>query len=145
MALAVLFARRPDQFLHPYIWVEDGVFTLGSVARDGAWTDGSCCWVLAFVAMCASVALRVPVDTLLSLDRFTAGPRYFFYPFALLGWILIWIASASSVPVRAVIGTAMAVAVLLALPGMSRRHDPIDWRQHMTACAAACSKSAFQN
>jgi hypothetical protein len=38
ITLTMLFARRPDQFLHPYIWVEDGFYTLGFVARDGGWT-----------------------------------------------------------------------------------------------------------
>jgi hypothetical protein len=31
----VLFARRPDQFLHPYIWVEDGDPILKAYAERG--------------------------------------------------------------------------------------------------------------
>lgn len=35
LTVAVLFARRPDQFLHPYIWVEDGVINLKAYAERG--------------------------------------------------------------------------------------------------------------
>src|SRR5882757_6486402 len=35
--ILVLFLRRPDQFLHPYIWVEDGWFNLRTFANHGAY------------------------------------------------------------------------------------------------------------
>src|SRR5262249_53040358 len=35
LTVAILFARRPDQFLHPYIWVEDGVINLKAYAERG--------------------------------------------------------------------------------------------------------------
>jgi hypothetical protein len=38
LTVLVLFARRPDQFLHPYIWVEDGRYILAEYAERGAWT-----------------------------------------------------------------------------------------------------------
>ena len=31
--LAILFARRPDQFLYPYLWVEDGTYILKAYAE----------------------------------------------------------------------------------------------------------------
>ena len=35
LTVAVLFMRRPDQFWHPYIWVEDGYYTLRFSLEDG--------------------------------------------------------------------------------------------------------------
>jgi hypothetical protein len=35
--ILVLFLRRPDQFLHPYIWIEDGWFNLRTFANHGAY------------------------------------------------------------------------------------------------------------
>ena len=35
LTLAVLVARRPDQFLHPYVWVEDGTVILKAYAERG--------------------------------------------------------------------------------------------------------------
>jgi hypothetical protein len=69
------------------------------------------------------------------MDPLDAGARYFFYPFILLAWIMISIASQSALPVRVGIGAAMACALVLALHGMSRRHDAINWRDHILACA----------
>ncbi len=36
--VAVLFLRRPDQFLSPYIWVEDGTIVLPAFAARGWWS-----------------------------------------------------------------------------------------------------------
>jgi hypothetical protein len=93
--------------------------------------------VLTFAALCTSVALRMPLDALQGIHPFSAGPRYFFYPFILLSWIMIWIASLSAKSVRLLIGAAMCGAVMFALPGMSRRHDPVNWREQILACAQA--------
>jgi hypothetical protein len=71
------------------------------------------------------------------LNPFTAGPRYFFYPFDLLSWILIWLAASSMVAVRVAISAAMIAAIIFALPEMSRRHDAVDWRAQIAACVAA--------
>lgn len=35
--ILVLFLRRPDQFLHPSIWIEDGWFNLRTFANHGAY------------------------------------------------------------------------------------------------------------
>jgi hypothetical protein len=36
--VVVLFLRRPDQFLSPYIWVEDGTIVLPAFAARGWWS-----------------------------------------------------------------------------------------------------------
>jgi hypothetical protein len=37
ITVLALFFRRPDQFLHPYIWVEDGFYNLKTFAQHGAY------------------------------------------------------------------------------------------------------------
>jgi hypothetical protein len=62
------------------------------------------------------VSMRQP---LFVLDRFGAGPRYFFYPFALLAWLLIWLASFAPRPIAAVAAIGFGSASITeALRGM---------------------------
>jgi hypothetical protein len=85
----------------------------------------------------------MPLDALQAIDPSTVGPRYFFYPLILLSWIMIWIASLSAKPIRLAIGAAMCGAVVVALPGMSRRHEPVNWREQVLACAQASGPYAI--
>jgi hypothetical protein len=85
-------------------------------------------------AVCASILWRQPEAL---IHPFFAGPRYFFYPFIILSWILVWVAVQSRSAVRVGIGAVFAIAIVLAIPGMQRRHDPLDWRKEVLACAKA--------
>jgi hypothetical protein len=94
--------------------------------------------VVTFIGVCLLNWVRHPD---IYPHPFVAGPRYYFYPFVLLTWIGIWIAAVSSVPVRALFAAAYAFALVSAWfgpgvdRGMARRHDFIDWRAHILACA----------
>jgi hypothetical protein len=88
--------------------------------------------VLAYLGICAITVVRIPIEM---IHSFVAGPRYFFYPFVLLSWIMIWLGSLSPLLPRACIGVALFAAIVIAAPHMSRRHDPIDWRSAVSACA----------
>jgi hypothetical protein len=90
---------------------------------------------LFFVAICASVALRMPLESFRAIDPFVVGPRYFFYPFIVSGWMMLWLASVSRTPIRIAIVVALAASVLLPVRMLSRRHDAVDWRQHIRSCA----------
>jgi hypothetical protein len=92
--------------------------------------------VLALVAVATSVVARLG-SSAIDIDPFVAGPRYFFYPFVLTSWMLIWIAACSSFAARGLALAAIAGAIIVASPGMSRRHDEINWRAHVEACADA--------
>ena len=46
---------------------------------------------------CATTVLRNPIGV---IDPLNGGPRYFFYPFTTMMWILIWIAALSPAYVR---------------------------------------------
>jgi hypothetical protein len=93
--------------------------------------------VAMFVATAIAMTMRVLPGDLPGLDPFGSGPRYFFYPFILLSWILIWLASVSPRPVQVALAAAFALTLVLAGPRLSRRHDPLDWKQQVLACAQA--------
>lgn len=93
--------------------------------------------VLAFIAISVVIPLRSPPGQFENINVFAAGPRYFFYPFICLGWILIWLAHESPNSVRIATAAAWLVALVVASPGLSRRHDPIDWRKHIVACTTS--------
>jgi hypothetical protein len=91
--------------------------------------------VVAFLLTCVSVSLRVPIAAFAVLDQFDIGPRYFFYPFILFSWILVWLASLSTPFVRLGFAAAYLAALIVAGSHLSRRHDAVDWREHILACA----------
>jgi hypothetical protein len=88
-----------------------------------------------FGIVCASVSLRLTPGHFTSIDPFHVAPRYFFYPFILVSWILVWLARESAALIRVGVLAAMAGALMVALPHSQGRHDAIDWRQHIANCA----------
>jgi hypothetical protein len=84
------------------------------------------------VSIAASVS-RVPIDI---IHPYFAGPRYFFYPFILLSWILIFILHDS----KNKIVKATLIVVLFSfifggqIKNMSRSHFYIDWRSNIVKC-----------
>lgn len=91
--------------------------------------------VLTFLLISVSVSLRMPISSFNGIDQFDAGPRYFFYPFILLSWIMVWIAAVSQPAVRYGIAAAFVVALLMAGTALSRRHDAFNWHDEILACA----------
>lgn len=88
--------------------------------------------LLAWTAICASTSLRNPID---AIDPLNAGPRYFFYPFILFGWILAWISALSPAHVRVLVLAGCVMGVAWVYKRMTRSHDALDWRGHIAACA----------
>ncbi len=87
---------------------------------------------LSWVCVTVVVLFRYPLSV---IDPFTAGPRYFFYGFILLGWILIWLAAESKPLMRALLLAVLALGVVRAVPDLPRHHDLVDWRQQVAQCA----------
>jgi len=90
--------------------------------------------VLTFIIISLTVSFRMPLEAFAAIDPFDVAPRYFFYPFIMLSWLMIWLAALSPTPVRVGFVVAFASAIMLAGTGMSRRHDAVDWRQNILAC-----------
>ena len=93
--------------------------------------------VLAWAAICATTALRNPIHVIDPLD---AGPRYFFYPFILLTWILIWISALSPAHVRILVLAGCLHGCRLGL----QAHDAQPRRDGLArSCRGLCAIRAY--
>lgn len=110
-----------------------GLLAAAFVARRQlGWRHGAL--VLAMLASIAISVARVPPEV---FHPILAGPRYFFYPYIFLGWLII--------ELIALIPRRGAVVLTLGLGGAlhqfvaygPRGHHAIDWEMHMTACEAS--------
>jgi hypothetical protein len=87
--------------------------------------------VLTWVAIVATTVLRNPIGI---IDPLNGGPRYFFFPFAVLMWIMIWIAALSPAHVRILLAAGYLLGIAWVYKRMTRSHDAADWRGHLAAC-----------
>lgn len=71
-------------------------------------------------------------------DPIAAGPRYYFLPYVVLGWVLLLIAVTSEVQWARVAATVLIVMSLLALSlNFSRHDDRVSWSQQLPRCQNA--------
>src|SRR5262249_41714851 len=89
----------------------------------------------AFALVCASVVLRIPLDWFMRMGATGEGVRYFFYPFLLLMWLMLWLAQEAGTLVRGAIFAVIAVGIVLAVPHMQWRHTAANWRAELAQCA----------
>ncbi len=91
-------------------------------------------WGLIYL-LAGSIALSVSRVDPTIIHPVLAGPRYFFYPFIIISWMLIqttfnnrswWIRSFS---ITFLIGMAYN-----AIPAWSRGHDDLNWKSHIASC-----------
>ena len=94
-----------------------------------------------FVVSVLAATARVPIDP---LDPFSGGPRYFFYPYAFLAWILIHLASNAT-------GAGRLLLILLLVTPLHqtvlygyRTHTPIDWRDEVARCVSGASSEGLR-
>lgn len=88
--------------------------------------------ILAYLLICAISVLRNPVE---GLHPLRAGPRYFFYPYIMLGWMVLWVAAKSPSPLRYALAGVCCWTVISSGKALQRRHAPIDWKTQIVACA----------
>ncbi|RPH41068.1 MAG: hypothetical protein EHM87_20670 [Burkholderiales bacterium] len=83
-----------------------------------------------------SVAMSVSRVSAAVLDPVTAGPRYFFFPYLLAGWLLLQLALGSPAAwIRTTSWAMLALAGANAWPVLTRMHEPLHWRAHVGTCA----------
>jgi hypothetical protein len=83
-----------------------------------------------------SIALSAARAPILILDPVLTGPRYFFYPFVFEAWLLLQIAFlARGAFIRWTAAAFVGLAVLNAIPSLSRPHDDLRWLANVTNCA----------
>ncbi|MDQ7996433.1 MAG: hypothetical protein AAGC76_11330 [Luteibacter sp.] len=103
--------------------------------KNGKWRDPY--FVMLLACLCASILAsisRVPVG---AIHPFLAGPRYFFFAYIFLAWLLLY-----SFPESGVIWRSLVVVVFFgalvqfALHGQ-RHHDTIGWRTELKKCSGS--------
>ncbi len=88
--------------------------------------------------LAASVILSLARTAGLALDPVTLGPRYFFYPFVLISWFLLWLVARWRWRGLVALPVALLLLGLANLPpGWSRPNADLHWAQQLRACAAA--------
>jgi len=97
--------------------------------------------VVALVAACLLLSIvasagRVPVDP---LDPFKAGPRYFFYPYIFISWLLIQLMIEARGVARMVLIALLLAPIPHTLQNGQRTHERLDWRDEVRHCANGSS------
>lgn len=93
--------------------------------------------VVIVLALCASVAVsvtRVPPEI---THPVLAGPRYFFYPYIFLGWLIIELAAVSARPLAAVLVLCLVASLHQFVAYGPRGHAFVDWRAEVARCLAS--------
>ena len=117
-------------------------FLIGAVLLALAWTvrkrlDRHFIFLLVgYVLICGAMVWKIPVDT---IDPLGAGERYFFYPFIMLMWGAIWIASVSDAAVAVLFAAILAFSLISSGHFLWFDQGRLDWRGFITACAISGS------
>jgi hypothetical protein len=97
----------------------------------------SYCWVGAVVFSCLRVNPAI-------IDPVLAGPRYFFFPYLLEGWLLIQVGAQTGAPIlRTAAAALLVLSVFNVLPVLSRSHDDFLWQQNVANCAAVPGNGTY--
>lgn len=92
--------------------------------------------ILLFLLLLASVvAVVFRIDPSV-IHPALAGPRYFFFPFILLSWILIqMIYIKSNIALRVLSFTAVSIVLINLIPVINRKNtDNLNWSYHVIKC-----------
>jgi len=100
--------------------------------RDPYFLMLSACLVASILAS----ATRVPVNV---IHPFDAGPRYFFFPYIFLAWLLLYsIPEIGRVP-RSLVCVIFAGAFAQFMFHAQRTHERVSWRSELNKCVAVGS------
>lgn len=93
-------------------------------------------WLLlaAIVGIVAMTLARLPLQVAFP---FLTTPRYFFYPFIIEFWLLIWLGRSGGWSTGVPAVACLAFAVGQGTPHWRVRHTQIDWPAQLRSCAAA--------
>lgn len=86
---------------------------------------------MALLVVIAASTSRIPVDI---INPIFGGPRYFFFPYILLSWVLLQIAALPQAGPRIVTCMLLAMAFRNTLDGGRRMHHALDWRAEIARC-----------
>ena len=101
------------------LWIYDHLFSM-NLSMAG---------VLPYLLV-VSIALSIMRVDPAIIHQQMAGPRYFFYPFITLYWILIQVGFSRRI-YRYIAFAFLAIAVVNTIPVWSRSHDDLHWKDHV--------------
>lgn len=110
------------------------VYALAQRRRNGP--------VIILVAGCLLLSIvasagRVPVET---LDPFSGGPRYFFYPYIFISWLLIQLMVEARGFARLPLVALLLAPIPHTLQSGQRTHEHLDWRAEVRRCTNETSE-----
>lgn len=153
--LIVMIANsNPGQLnLSSIFWVIPtffGSYLVGNLNADLNWIMGSILSLFLFIAMLknrnwvisavlylllASIFMSIYRVDIRILHPIDAGPRYFFFPYILLSWLLIQFLFGENCFIKVAASSFWFISCANAIPHLDRRHDSLSWREHVYQCA----------
>lgn len=67
------------------------------------------------------------------IDPVLAGPRYFFFPYILLSWLLLYMINYNKI-YTIMISFIILFSILLSMKNFGRNHDILEWKRHIVSC-----------
>ncbi|WP_313283644.1 hypothetical protein [Stenotrophomonas indicatrix] len=137
-----------EKFLGRFVYgmrggAEDTTLLLGAALASAmlaaCWTyrkrlDFSHLVLVAALAVSVLVSImRVPLDI---IDPLMSGPRYFFYPFVFLAWLILQFIVVSPRHIALPLALMLASALLQTFLIAPRRHNHLDWQANLAQCAS---------
>lgn len=90
-------------------------------------------WILVYLCFAAVAASSLRIDPA-GLHPVLAGPRYFFFPYIMIFWILIQLSLAPGAKgIRGAAAILALAALLNAVPHWSRSHGDLQWSQNLAS------------
>jgi hypothetical protein len=94
--------------------------------------------LLLFGMLGATIFLSVARVDIKLIEPFSNGPRYFFFPFVIMAWILL---STLDTRMRDFSVAILILATLSSFMLFARKHEDLSWRRDLISCA--CQKDAY--
>lgn len=128
-----------------------GNYSVGNIFPHFKWVLGGLTLIYIFITL---IQLRKSwvnwgliylwiVSVLMSITRvdiniihpILAGPRYFFFPFIILSWLLLqFMFIGERLWIKATAGSLLLLGVVNAMPALDRKHDYLNWLSHVESC-----------
>lgn len=102
----------------------------GAFVKNKNWVMSALLYL--FLASIFISIYRVDIQILHPID---AGPRYFFFPYILLSWLLVQFLFSKNFFIKVLAGFFWLLSCVNAIPHLDRRHDSLSWREHVYQCA----------
>jgi len=82
----------------------------------------------------STIALSVVRLDISTIDPMHGGPRYFFFPYILLSWILLYMMFWNKW-YKIIISLIIGLSIILSVQHFSRQHDNLDWKKELFTCS----------